>query len=122
MDKRDKIKLEGLSFYGHHGLFASETELGQLFKVDLVLYTDTKKAGLSDKMTDSIHYGEVYDTVKKSVEGEPYKLIEALAEHLAINLLENFDLIQAITVRVNKPQAPIPGVFDNVAVEIYRER
>lgn len=121
MDKRDKINLQGLAFYGHHGLFESETELGQLFKVDLVLYTDTKKAGESDKMSDSIHYGEVYETVKSIVQGHPFHLIEALAENLAQNLLDSFPGVQAVTVRVNKPQAPIPGVFDNVAVEIYRE-
>lgn len=122
MDRRDKIKLQGLSFYGHHGLFESETELGQLFKVDLTLYTDTKKAGESDVMTDSIHYGEVYETVKKIVENKPFKLLEALSEHIANTLLSEFSLIEAVTVQVNKPQAPIPGIFDNVAVEIYRER
>lgn len=122
MDKRDKIKLEGLSFYGHHGLFESETELGQLFKVDLTLFTDTKKAGESDKMTDSIHYGEVYQQAKDIVEGKPFYLLEALAEKIASSILDNFSDVQAITVQVNKPQAPIPGVFDNVAVEIYRER
>lgn len=121
MDKRDKINLQGLSFYGHHGLFESEAELGQLFKVDLILYTDTKKAGESDQMTDSIHYGEVYDTVKSIVEGDPFHLLEALAENLAKELLTSFPGIQAVSVRVNKPQAPIPGIFDNVAVEIYRE-
>lgn len=122
MDRRDKIKLQGLSFYGHHGLFESETELGQLFKVDVTLFTDTKKAGTTDKMTDSIHYGEVYETIKGIVENKPFKLLEALSEHLAQVLLEDFPLIEAVMVRANKPQAPIPGIFDNVAVEIYRER
>ncbi len=122
MEKRDKILLEGLSFYGHHGLFESETELGQLFKIDLTLFTDTKTAGESDKMTDSIHYGEVYQQVKDIVEGTPFHLLEALAETIAREILSDFKGVQALMVRVNKPQAPIPGVFDNVAVEIYRER
>lgn len=122
MDKRDRIKLEGLSFYGYHGLFESEAELGQLFKVDVTLFTDTKKAGTTDEMTDSIHYGEVYETIKGIVENKSFNLLEALSEHLARVLLEDFLLIEAVMVRVNKPQAPIPGIFDNVAVEIYRER
>lgn len=122
MDQRDRINLEGLSFYGHHGLFESETELGQLFKVDVTLFTDTKKAGETDEMSDSIHYGEVYETIKDIVENKPFKLLEALSEHLAQVLLEDFPLVDSVMVRVNKPQAPIPGIFDNVAVEIYRER
>lgn len=122
MKQMDKINLEGLSFYGYHGLFNSETELGQLFKIDLTLYTSTKKAGESDKMEDSIHYGEVYQTVKALVEGEPFHLLEALAEQIAKSVLADFEAVEAIMVRVNKPQAPIPGVFDNVSVEIFRER
>lgn len=122
MDKRDKIKLQGMSFFGHHGLFKAETSLGQLFKVDLVLYTDVSAAGQSDHMQDSIHYGEVYSLVKSIVEGEPFKLLEALAETLAKEILDNFDKVEEIRVRVNKPQAPIPGVFDNVAIEINRTR
>lgn len=122
MDKRDKIKLQGMSFFGHHGLFEAETSLGQLFKVDLVLYTDVSAAGQSDHMQDSIHYGEVYSLVKSIVEGEPFKLLEALAETLAKEILDNFDKVEEVRVRVNKPQAPIPGVFDNVAIEINRTR
>lgn len=122
MKQMDKINLEGLSFYGYHGLFNSEKELGQLFKIDLTLYTSTKKAGESDKMEDSIHYGEVYQTVKALVEGEPFHLLEALAEQIAKSVLADFEAVEAIMVRVNKPQAPIPGVFDNVSVEIFRER
>ena len=122
MDKRDKIRLQGMTFHGHHGLMEAETKLGQIFKVDLVLVTDLKLAGQTDKMGHSIHYGEVYDLVKSIVEGTPFKLLESLAETLAQEVLQTFNQVEEVLVRVNKPQAPIPGVFDNVAVEITRAR
>lgn len=111
-----------MQFYGYHGLFPEENKLGQRFNVDLELYTDLRKAGQSDEMTDSIHYGEAFEIVRDIVEGEAKDLIEAVAETIAEALLKHFDLLQACKVTVIKPDAPIPGQFDNVQIEIYREQ
>lgn len=81
----DKIYLNQLSFYGYHGVLKEETELGQIFKVDLELFLSLKKAGQTDRMEDSIHYGEVYNQVKEVLEGKPSALIEAVAENVAKN-------------------------------------
>lgn len=118
----DKVILEDMLFYGYHGLFPEERRLGQRFRVDLELFADLKQAGRSDKMEDSIHYGMVYDTVKEIVEGEAKNLIEAVAETIAAALLEQFDLLHACRVKLIKPDAPIPGHFKSVAVDIYREK
>ena len=118
----DKIILNQLHFYGYHGLFPEERKLGQRFDVDLELFLNLKKAGNSDDMYDSIHYGEAYDLVKVIVEGEPKNLIEAVAETIAAKLLTHFDLLNACSVRVIKPNPPIPGHYESVAVEIYREK
>ncbi|WLV24780.1 dihydroneopterin aldolase [Aciduricibacillus chroicocephali] len=118
----DKIILEGMQFYGYHGLFPEENRLGQRFNVDLELYTDTSKAGRTDDMNDSIHYGHAYEIVKQIVEQEIVNLIETVAERIAAALLEHFDELQACRVKVIKPDAPIPGHFKFVAVEIYREK
>ncbi|MDK6805064.1 dihydroneopterin aldolase [Aerococcus sp. UMB7834] len=120
--KEDCIYLNGLNFYAYHGLFPEETKLGQRFIVDLALYLDLTRAGQTDQMTDSAHYGEVYDSVKRVVEGEPFKLIERLAQAIADEILASQDLVDALQVKVTKPDPPIPGHYDSVAVEIYRER
>ncbi|MFZ3579254.1 dihydroneopterin aldolase [Virgibacillus sp. DJP39] len=118
----DKIILKNLQYYGYHGLLPEETKLGQRFNVDVELAVDLKKAGLSDKMEDSIHYGQAYEVVRSIVEGDPKNLIESVAEEIANNLFKNFDLLQACTVRVIKPNPPIDGHYESVAVEIYREK
>src|SRR5690625_1148847 len=118
----DKIMINGMSFYGFHGLLPEENKLGQRFKVDLVLYLNLSKAGKSDQMDASIHYGEVYQIVKKIVEGETKKLIEAVAETIAKALFEHFPLLEACRVKVIKPDPPIPGHYESVAVEIFREK
>lgn len=118
----DKIILNQLQFYGYHGLFPEENKLGQRFIVDLTLFCDLKKAGQTDEMTDSIDYGQVYKVVRQIVEGEAKNLIEAVAEAIAKQLFQNFPLLEATNVKVTKPNPPIPGYYDSVAVEIYREK
>lgn len=118
----DKINLNQLQFYGYHGMFSEEQKLGQRFDVDLELYLDLQKAGKSDAMEDSIHYGEVYELVRDILEGKPRKLIEAVAESVAEQLLNTLPLLLACRVRVIKPNPPINGHYHSVSVEIYREK
>ncbi|MGM0472053.1 MAG: dihydroneopterin aldolase [Bacillota bacterium] len=118
----DYIRLKGLKFYGYHGVLAEEKELGQRFIVDLALQTDLKPAGVSDDLTESINYAEVYEVTKQVVEGESYDLIEAVAESIAAKLLSEFTRIKQVQVQVKKPAAPVAGILDWAEVEIERER
>ncbi|EAF6720274.1 dihydroneopterin aldolase [Listeria monocytogenes] len=118
----DKIYLNELVFYGYHGVLAEETKLGQTFRVSLILGLSTKKAGISDSVDDTVSYAEVYETVKEIVEGTPFKLIEALAEKIATEVLTVYPLLEEVTVKLIKPNPPIPGHYDSVAVEIERKR
>ncbi|GGA71062.1 dihydroneopterin aldolase [Ornithinibacillus halotolerans] len=118
----DKIILTNMRFYGFHGLLPEEKKLGQRFNVDLELYLDTSKAGNSDNMHYSIDYSKVYQKVKAVVEGKSKNLIEAVAESVAANLLASFTLLEACRVKVIKPDPPIPGHYESVAVEIFREK
>lgn len=118
----DKIILKDLQFYGYHGLFAEENKLGQRFNVDVELHAPLEKAGLSDNMHDSIHYGEAFEAVKDIVEGKPKNLIEAVAESIAKELLAKFPTLIACKIKVIKPNPPIQGHYKEVAVEIFRER
>ncbi|SDK60836.1 dihydroneopterin aldolase [Sediminibacillus albus] len=118
----DKIYLNKMEFYGYHGLFPEENKLGQRFLVDLALELDLKKAGQTDNMDESIDYGRIYQVTKEIVEGEASKLIENVAEKISASLLSEFDKLMACTIKVIKPDPPIPGHYNSVAIEIYRER
>lgn len=117
----DRIVLTGMRFYGYHGAFPEETRLGQAFVVDVELFADLRAAGQQDDLSLTVDYGRVYTAVKEIAEGRPFKLIEALAEHLAAHILEGF-AVSEVVVRVHKPKAPIPGAFEDVMVELRRRR
>jgi dihydroneopterin aldolase len=52
----------------------------------------------------------------------PYRLIEAVAEAIAKNLLMIYPKIKQIKVRVKKPNPPFEIYFSGVTVEIIRQR
>src|SRR5699024_3767567 len=118
----DKIILTNMQFFGYHGLLPEENKLGQRFNVDVELFFDLKKAGETDNMNESVDYGHVFDIVKNVVEGKAKNLIESVAEEIAKQLLVTFNLLEACTVKVLKPDPPIAGHYESVAVEIYREK
>ncbi|MBQ5859916.1 MAG: dihydroneopterin aldolase, partial [Selenomonadales bacterium] len=60
----DKILLRNLMFYGYHGVYEAERELGQKFYLDIELAADLEKAGYSDDLMDTIDYTAVYREVK----------------------------------------------------------
>ena len=111
-----------MEFYGYHGVFQEETKLGQRFIIDLEVEADLQQAGSTDNLEYSINYGQLYFDVKEIVEGEPFKLIEAVAEAIAKKMLNSYNRIQSVMVRVIKPDPPIPGHYQSVSVEILRKR
>ncbi len=111
-----------MEFYGFHGCLPAEREKGQKFFVDLTLFTDLKKAGKTDNLTDTVNYAEVYTSVKNIVEGTPRNLIEAVAESIAEEVLADFPKVQRVAVTLHKPSAPIGGAFEDVAASIVREK
>ncbi|MCR5691769.1 MAG: 2-amino-4-hydroxy-6-hydroxymethyldihydropteridine diphosphokinase [Eubacterium sp.] len=117
----DQIRIDNLEVYCHHGLLKEENVLGQKFLISLTLETDTRQAGREDDINYSIDYAQVSHFVEGKMKEKNYKLIEAAAEHLAEELLENFSLIQKVRLQIKKPWAPILLPLDTVSVTIERE-
>lgn len=117
----DRIELTGLRVRGHHGVYDFERRDGQDFVLDVVLELDLDPAARTDDVADTVHYGELAAGLAAVVEGEPVNLLETLAARLAAVCLAD-PRVQATTVTVHKPQAPIPLRFDDVAVTIRRDR
>lgn len=118
----DKILMKGMAFYGNHGVFPAENQLGQRFYVDVELYMPLDRPGHSDHLEHTVNYAEVHELIKRIVEQQTFKLIEALAERIASEVLRTYTSINEITVRVLKPHPPVAIHFDGVTVEIHRKR
>ena len=118
----DKIRLDNMAFYGYHGIMPEEKSMGQRFYIDVVLYLDLSQAGRSDDISDTVNYAHVYDMVKKTVEGKPFRLIEKLAAVINEKVMDAYPVVKKIRTTVRKPLAPVPGPLDDVSVTIERLR
>jgi dihydroneopterin aldolase len=118
----DKIVLEGMIFYGFHGASSAEQEVGQRFVVDLEAEFDLSAAGRSDDIVATINYSKLFKLAKEILEGPSRKLLENIAETLAQRVLSEYP-VDAVRVRVKKPEAPIKGsVLSYAGVDITRRR
>ena len=118
----DRIILEGMRFYGFHGVNPEEKTLGQPYLIDLTVELDLRRPGRTDRLEDTVNYASLYRAVQGVVEGESRNLLEATAQAIVDRVLEEFS-VKAVQVRVNKPRPPIRGsVIENASVEIYRRR
>jgi len=118
----DRIELRAMRFAGRHGVLPFEAERPQPFEVDVVIELDLAPAGTTDDLARTVDYGAVFAAARAVVEGPPVALLETLAERIAGAVLAGSSAAGAVTVRVRKPEAPLPGALAWAGVEIRRAR
>lgn len=117
----DRILLEGMAFYGYHGVNPQEQAEGQIFTVDVAVETDIHKAGHTDDLADTLDYRDLYTRIREVVTGGRYRLLEAVAEAVAHRILE-LERVQGVSVCVRKPHVSLGGPLQHAAVEVTRRR
>ncbi|MBN1944951.1 MAG: dihydroneopterin aldolase [Bradymonadales bacterium] len=121
MNDRDSIRIGGIDFRGFCGTHEEERRYGCPLRVNLVLYTDLKAAGDSDRIGHTVDYQKVCETILQTCSARPFYLLESLASHIAEVLLEQFP-IEAVMVEVVKRPRNMAGSPDHVCVRLTRER
>ena len=111
------IRLNNAKFYAHHGVLDVERSNGGLFEIDAELTCDVSDAEFEDNLKKTLDYEKLYLFIKDIVSGKKFYLIESLAARISVNIVQNFPMVQKITVKVRKPSPPLGGVVDNVEVE-----
>lgn len=114
------IEISGLSLYTHHGVSAAEREIGQRLVLDLRLEVGECDATITDRVEDTIDYGEVCQVVALVAQQRSYRTLERLCAAIADRLLDQYDA-ETVWVKAAKPEPPIPLPVDEVSVEVFRE-
>ncbi len=115
----DVLRLRNMRFFAYHGLFPEENKLGQYFEVDIDVFADLSAAGKTDDVDKTPNYPQIYELVERAVTQRRFKLVEALAEHIA-QVVGEFLAPVELKVRVRKPNPPIQAHFDGIEVELHR--
>lgn len=121
---RDKIILKNLRFHAYHGVLRAEKELGQKFSVNVELFVSLLKPGETDEVEHTVDYAKAFYVVRDQVCDKENRrdLIEAVAEDVSRALLSEFQSVEMVKVRVEKPCVAIDGSLESLGVEIVRAR
>lgn len=121
VDAGVRVQIEGLSLHTHHGVGEAERAVGQRLEIDVDFDVPHCDAMLTDRLEDTVDYGEVCDIVALAATERSYATLERLAHVVAERLMERFGC-EEVTVRAAKPQPPLPLNVDKVSVEVVREQ
>jgi 7,8-dihydroneopterin aldolase/epimerase/oxygenase len=114
------IEITGLSLYTHHGVSEAEREVGQRLVFDLRLDVGETDATVTDRIEDTVDYGEVCQLVALIAQQRSHKTLERLCSTIADRLLGDYEL-EGVWVKATKPEPPIPLSVAEVSVEVWRE-
>jgi dihydroneopterin aldolase len=115
------IEIVGLSLYTHHGVDEAERTVGQRLVFDLSFDLSDCDATVTDRIEDTIDYGEVCQQVALAAQERSYKTLERLCSAIADRMMDRYNA-DAVTVRATKPEPPIPLPVEEVTVEVWKER
>jgi dihydroneopterin aldolase len=117
----DRIVLRNMRFQGRHGVHPYEQHAEQPFEVDVELVLNLQPAGIEDDLERSVDYASVYAICRQVVESTSFRLLEAIAEAIAHEILAAHR-VEEVGVRVRKPDVDLGGPLDWAGVEIWRRR
>ncbi|BDZ32131.1 dihydroneopterin aldolase [Lactiplantibacillus sp. WILCCON 0030] len=112
------IRINNLRFHTFNGVLPEERRNGQQLAMDIAIKYPIETAVQHDDVHETINYAEVRAVMDDFVSTHSYKLIESLANHLLQALLEKFPTVDAINLKIRKYSVPMPGIFDDVEIEV----
>ena len=110
------VALEGMRFFGYHGVFAEEQQNGNHFQVDVWLDTGDVALPQRDDLAEVTDYGQAYAVVAEVMEHRA-DLLETLLRRIGEGLLAIFPNLAHVRVRVSKFDPPVGGACHRSYVE-----
>ncbi len=115
--KPDIVFIEDLRIQTVIGIFDWEREITQTVSLDLEMRFDIGQAARSDHIDDTLDYKAVAKRLIAFVEKSEFQLVEALAEHCARSVTDEFP-VEHVRLKLSKPGA----VRGSSAVGVVIER
>lgn len=115
------VFVEGLEFYGFHGVSDAEREVGHRFALDLEVEVDGK-ADQTDAVADTADYSQIAATALAQSDQRNFATVEGLAGAMAAALLDVFPKVRSVSVRLAKLLPPMAASAERVGVEVSRRR
>ena len=113
----NKIQLNGVRFFAHHGVTPQEQLVGNWFVIDLEVSTDFSQSMVDDKLCNTISYADLYAILQKEVL-HPSTLLEHLGGRIIKKLIKKYPEISSLKLKIAKQIPPIGGELKECAILI----
>jgi dihydroneopterin aldolase len=116
-----KIEIIGIETQSRLGVSLKERKKPQKIIIDLILTLDLTQAGRHDNLKLSANYFKIERLARALAEKGERLLIERLAWEIALHILDEEPLVDAISVRIHKKPELMPKTRE-VIVEMTKTR
>ena len=116
------VRIKKASFYAYHGALKEEQSIGGNFEADVDLYFDFSEAAKTDDLSKTINYDAIYKHINNIIYKKKYYLIETIATIIADSLLESYEILEKVDIRVRKNNVPVGGIIDHVEAQVVKGR
>ena len=109
------IKIENINLWARVGVLEEERELGQLFNLDVFLWTDFENCTRNDDIKKTVDYSRLVEVLKIHSKKIYCYTIEKYSNEILRIIDEEFSLNQ-IKIILTKCKAPINGFEGEVSI------
>ena len=113
----NKIQLNGVRFFAHHGVASQEQLVGNWFVIDLEISTDFSQSMVDDCLYNTISYADLFAILQKEV-AHPSALLEHLGGRIIKELINEYPEIITLKLKIAKQIPPIGGELKECAIVI----
>ncbi len=110
------LKIENIKLWSKVGVLDEERSLGQLFSLDVYLWSDFEECSKSDDINDTIDYSRLVEDIKAHSETFSCFTIEKYSKEIMKLIKERF-LVDKIRIVLTKCKPPIVGFSGTVSIE-----
>ena len=111
------IRLDGIYVRAFHGCYDLEQQVGNRFRVDIVIRTPLGDLPATDDVTQAVNYLTVFEIVERTMQ-RTQRTIEAAASNVIAAIKEAFPQIVEVECTVAKIAPPLGGKIDKVNVTL----
>ena len=117
MEKLYTIRLDGIYLRAYHGCYDLEQQVGNRFRVDMVIRTPLGNLPQTDDVRQAVNYLTVYEIVERTMQ-RTQRTIEAAASNIIEAVKMAFPQIVEVECTVAKLAPPLGGKIDKVSVTL----
>ena len=109
------LRIENIDLWARVGVLEQERKLGQVFSLDIDIWTDFSQCSKNDDINTTVDYSILIELIQSHSKKIKFFTIEKYSEEILKIIKQKFNL-NKIKIKLTKCNAPINGFSGNVSI------